>query len=219
MSVCWEPVTFSLSPVQLCTGGSRQMAVSRAIHVWRLLLVQMGEVKGDEKWNMKSASCPLHWVTQMDVVGNACSTDTTRTIIRFVISVVFIIKPDCSVCICLTQLYGGRDMYRIYYIKNNYMFRHFTLTIFRLRNEKNLVSSYIRLMWVVYIGEVRGEVGTRSRMCCVITKWLYQWTHCNYRNYIYIKNCTLFIYKLSVHVHIISTNIRWYRRSNYINLE
>jgi len=27
-------------------------------------------------------------------------------------------------------------MYRIYYIKNNYMFRHFTLAIFRLRNEK-----------------------------------------------------------------------------------
>ena len=34
------------------------------------------------------------------------------------------------------QLYDGRDMYRIYYIKNNYMFRHFTLAIFRLRNKK-----------------------------------------------------------------------------------
>jgi len=30
-----------------------------------------------------------------------------------------------------------------------------------------LVSSYTRLVWVVYIGEVRGGVGTRSRMCCV----------------------------------------------------
>jgi len=48
------------------------------------------------------------------------------------------------------------------------MFRHFALAIFRLRNEKkNLVSSYTRLMWVVYSGEVRGEVGTRSRMCYV----------------------------------------------------
>jgi len=47
------------------------------------------------------------------------------------------------------------------------MFRHFTLAIFWLRNEKNLVSSYTRLIWVVYIGEVRGEVGTRSGMCCV----------------------------------------------------
>jgi len=49
---------------------------------------------------------------------------------------------------CLTQLYDGRDMYRIYYIKNN-MFRHFTMAIFRLRNEKNLV---------------RGEVGTSAHL-------------------------------------------------------
>ena len=49
-----------------------------------------------------------------------------------------------------------RDMYRMYYIKNKYMFRHFTLAIFRVRNEKKLVSSYTRLMWVVYSGEVRG---------------------------------------------------------------
>jgi len=41
------------------------------------------------------------------------------------------------------------------------MFRHFTLAILRLRNEKNLVSSYTRLMWVVYSGEVRAEVGER----------------------------------------------------------
>ena len=51
-------------------------------------------------------------------------------IIRFVIPVVFIIKPDWSVCICLTQLYDGRDMYRMYYTKNNYMFRPFILAIF-----------------------------------------------------------------------------------------
>ena len=74
----------------------------------------------------------------------------TSIIIRFVIPVVFIIKLELSVCICLTQLYDGRGMYRIYYIKNNYMFRQFTLAIFRLRNEKTLVSSYTRLMWVVY---------------------------------------------------------------------
>ena len=57
-------------------------------------------------------------------------------------------------------------MYIIYYI-NNYMFRPFSLAIFRLINEKNLVSSYTGLVWVVYSGEVRGEVGTRSGMCCV----------------------------------------------------
>jgi len=72
---------------------------------------------------------------------------------------------DWSVYTRLTQLYDGRDMYIIYYIKNNYMFRHFSLAIFRLINEKNLVSSYTRLVCVVYSGEVRGEVG---RMCgCV----------------------------------------------------
>jgi len=36
------------------------------------------------------------------------------------------------------------------------MIRPLTLAIFRLRNEKNLVSSYTRLMWVVYSGEVIG---------------------------------------------------------------
>jgi len=59
-------------------------------------------------------------------------------IIKFVIPVVFIIKLEWSVCVSLTQLYDGRDMYRIYYIRNNYLFRHFTLAIFKLRNKKNL---------------------------------------------------------------------------------
>jgi len=57
-------------------------------------------------------------------------------VISIVISVVFIIKLDCSVCTCLTQLYYGRDVYIIYYIKN-YMFQHFTLAIFSLRNVKD----------------------------------------------------------------------------------
>ena len=30
---------------------------------------------------------------------------------------------------------------------------------------KNLVSSYTQLAGIVYSGELRGEVGTRSRMC------------------------------------------------------
>ena len=79
-----------------------------------------------------------------------------------------LLELDWSVYTCLTQLYDGGDMYIVYYIKNNYMFRHLTLAIFRLINEKkNLVSSYTGLVWVVYSGEVRGEVGTRSGMCCV----------------------------------------------------
>ena len=40
------------------------------------------------------------------------------------------------------QLYDGKDMYIIYYIKN-YMFRHLTLVIFRLRNEKHVVVLYV----------------------------------------------------------------------------
>ena len=42
-------------------------------------------------------------------------------------------------------LFDCRDVYRIYYVKNNYMFRHFTMAIFRLRNEKikQLYSTYV----------------------------------------------------------------------------
>ena len=46
------------------------------------------------------------------------------------------------------------------------MFRHFSLAIFRLINE-NLSKQLYSLACIVYSGEVRGEVGTRSRMCCV----------------------------------------------------
>jgi len=63
------------------------------------------------------------------------------------ILVIFLaIKLDWSVYTCLTQLYYVREMHRIYYIQNNYMFRHFKLAILRLSNEKNLVSSYTLLM-------------------------------------------------------------------------
>ena len=74
---------------------------------------------------------------------------------------------DWSEYTCLTQLYAGRDMFIIYYVNNSYMFRPFRLAIFRLINEKKLVSSYTGLMCVVYSGGVRGEVGTRSGICCV----------------------------------------------------
>ena len=54
-------------------------------------------------------------------------------IIGYVILAVFIVQLDWSVYTCLIQLYDCREMYRIYYIKNSYMFLHFTLAIFRLR--------------------------------------------------------------------------------------
>jgi hypothetical protein len=47
---------------------------------------------------------------------------------------------------CLTQLYDGIDMYRIYYIKNSYVFRPFALAIIRLRNKrlsKQLCWTYV----------------------------------------------------------------------------
>jgi len=47
-----------------------------------------------------------------------------------------VVKLDWGVCTSLKQLYGGRDMYRVYYIKNSHMFRHFIFAIIRLRNEK-----------------------------------------------------------------------------------
>ena len=62
-----------------------------------------------------------------------------------------------------TTLLDVRERYRIYYVKNNYKFRHLTIAIFRLRNEKNSVSSYTRLMWAIYSGEVGGELGTHAR--------------------------------------------------------
>jgi len=44
------------------------------------------------------------------------------------------------------------------------MFRRLTMAIFMLYM-KYLVSSYTRPIWVVYSGELGGEVGTRFRMC------------------------------------------------------
>ena len=47
---------------------------------------------------------------------------------------------------------------------------------------KNLVSSYTRLACNVYSGEVRGEMGTRSGMCCVgLVVWIHGfWYFCYY---------------------------------------
>ena len=56
-------------------------------------------------------------------------------IIRFVIPVVFTINILECVCTCLTQLYVGRDVYNLLQ-KINYMFRAFSLAIFRLIIEK-----------------------------------------------------------------------------------
>ena len=80
---------------------------------------------------------------------------------------------DWRVYNCLTQLYGIRDRYIIYYIKTSYMFRPLSLAVFSLINEK--LSNQVHSTCVGCIKvEVRGEVGTRvsyvlCRMGCVGT--------------------------------------------------
>jgi len=52
---------------------------------------------------------------------------------------------------------------------------------------KNLVSSYTRLACIVYSGEVRGEVVTRSRMCCVgWVVWVHGFRYFCYSRLIYL---------------------------------
>ena len=50
-----------------------------------------------------------------------------------------------------TTLFDGRDMYRIYYIENNYMFRHLKMAISRLRNKKKLSKQ----LYSIYVGSIQ----------------------------------------------------------------
>jgi len=68
---------------------------------------------------------------------------------------------------CLTQLYVGRDMYNLLH-KINYMFRLFSLAIFRLIIEKHLVSSYTWLMWVFIYSGRGGEVWVGNEISHVV---------------------------------------------------
>jgi len=69
-------------------------------------------------------------------------------------------------------------MYRIYYIKNNYMFRHFSLAIFGLMDKKLSKRLYSTCVGCIQ-GEVRGEVGTRSGTCCVgWVVWVHGFCYC-----------------------------------------
>jgi len=69
-------------------------------------------------------------------------------------------KLDWSLCTCITQLYSGIDMYNLLHKEQLHVS---ALFIGHLQVDKweTLVSSYTRP------GEVRGGVGTRSRMCSV----------------------------------------------------
>ena len=63
---------------------------------------------------------------------------------------------DWSDIYCLTQLSGGQIyIYIIYYIDNNYMFRHFSLAIFRLINEKLSKQLSLTCVYCIQLGGER----------------------------------------------------------------
>jgi len=77
-----------------------------------------------------------------------------------------IYKLDWNVYTCLTQLYDGRDVYIIYYIKKNYMFRHFSLAIFRLINKKLSKQLYSTCVGCVQWGGKRWSGYEISHVLC-----------------------------------------------------
>jgi len=63
-----------------------------------------------------------------------------------------------------TNLFDGRGISSIYYIRYNYMFRGLTMAIFRLYM-KYLVSSFTELIWAVYSGAVQEVRWARDLIC------------------------------------------------------
>ena len=63
-----------------------------------------------------------------------------------------------------TALFDGRVIYISYYIRYNYMFRHLTITIFRLCM-KYLVSIYMGLLWAIYSSTVQEVRWARDLVC------------------------------------------------------
>jgi len=84
---------------------------------------------------------------------------------RFIIPVAFnkLTRVECMY-LSNTILFDGRGIYSIYYIRYNYMFWHLTMAIFRLYM-KYSVSSYTRLLWVVYSGTVQEVRWARDLVC------------------------------------------------------
>ena len=55
----------------------------------------------------------------------------------------------------------------MYYLLHRNQLHVSALFIGRLQDDNEKISSYTRFACVVYSGEVKCEVGTRSGMCCV----------------------------------------------------
>jgi len=62
---------------------------------------------------------------------------------------------------CLTQLYGGIDMYNLLHKEK----LHILAPLIGHLQVDKLVSSYTRLVWVVYSGEFKGDLLDRGALC------------------------------------------------------
>ena len=66
---------------------------------------------------------------------------------------------DCMLLSNTALFYLMVEVYLHYYLRYNYMFRLLTIAIFRFyMNPQKVVIQY--LVWAVYSGDVRDEVGT-----------------------------------------------------------
>jgi len=78
---------------------------------------------------------PLFFSTVIFAMEGIGVVSTSSDIFVSTLSPVLKTRLEC-IYLSNTTLFDGRYMYRIYYIKNNYIFRHLTTAIFTLRNKK-----------------------------------------------------------------------------------
>jgi len=52
---------------------------------------------------------------------------------------------------CLTELYDGRDVYRIYYIKKHYMFQHYFFFIYEPEDGQLKVPKHVVVLYVIIL--------------------------------------------------------------------
>jgi len=110
------------------------------------------------------------------LIVSCYNLQNTLKTFRFVLLSIHIMAPSWLECIYLsnTTLFDGRDMYRNLLHKEQLHVSALDIGHLQVEKWKNSVSSYTRLVCVVYSGEIRGEMGTSSRMCCV--GWVV-WVH------------------------------------------
>ena len=128
---------------------------------------------------------------------------THRHIVRFIIPVVFITNYIAVYVLSNTNIWLYRYVYNLLckeqlHVSALYIGHH------QVEKWKNLLSSYTRLVCVVYSGEVRGGVGTRPGMCCVgWVVWVQGFCYC-------------MLFYSSLHWHM-SQNTYWRISSEKVN--